>query len=112
MFPGTSRSAATIFAAMLVGLTFAPGGHRVRLPGRHPHHVRRHRLRVLKVRGHSAGEDWHALLIGFVVSGVVAFIAVKWLLRYVQTHRFTLFAWYRIALGAALIAAVMTGAMR
>jgi len=43
---------------------------------------------------------------------VVAFIAVKWLLRYVQTHRFTLFAWYRIVLGAALLTAVLTGALR
>ena len=48
-------------------------------------------------------EDWTALAIGFVVSGIVAFIAVKWLLRYIQTHRFTVFAWYRIALGLALL---------
>ena len=47
-----------------------------------------------------------------MVSGIVAFIAVKWLLRYVQTHRFTLFAWYRIVLGAALLTAVLTGALR
>jgi undecaprenyl-diphosphatase len=48
-------------------------------------------------------EDWTALAIGFLVSGVVAFVAVKWLLRYIQSHRFTVFAWYRIALGAALL---------
>jgi undecaprenyl-diphosphatase len=35
---------------------------------------------------------------------VVAFIAVKWLLTYIQTHKFTVFAWYRIALGIALLA--------
>ena len=29
---------------------------------------------------------------------------MKWLLRYIQTHRFTIFAWYRIALGVALLA--------
>ena len=54
-------------------------------------------------------EDWNALAIGFVVSGIVAFIAVKWLLRYVQSHRFTLFAWYRIVLGVVLIGMVMSG---
>jgi undecaprenyl-diphosphatase len=43
---------------------------------------------------------------------VVAFIAVKWLLRYVQSHRFTIFAWYRIALGSALLALVALGVMR
>ena len=49
------------------------------------------------------------MAIGFVVSGVVAFIAVKWLLRYVQSHRFTVFAWYRIVLGVALLAMAHQG---
>ena len=47
-----------------------------------------------------------------MVSAVVAFIAVKWLLRYVQSHRFTVFAWYRIVLGVALLAAIGAGVMR
>ena len=38
-----------------------------------------------------------------IASTVTAFIAVKWLLKYIQTHRFTGFAWYRIALGGALL---------
>ena len=42
--------------------------------------------------------------MGFVVSAIVAFIAVKWLLRYIQTHRFTVFAWYRIVVGGVLLA--------
>ena len=33
----------------------------------------------------------------------MSFIAVKWLLRYVQTHTFTAFGWYRIALAALLL---------
>jgi len=37
-----------------------------------------------------------------VVAAIVSFIAVKWLLRYVQTHTFTVFGWYRIAVGALL----------
>jgi undecaprenyl-diphosphatase len=48
-------------------------------------------------------EDWSALAIAFVVSTVTAFIAVKWLLGYIRTHRFTVFAVYRIVLGAALL---------
>ena len=47
-----------------------------------------------------------ALIVAFVVSAIVAFIAVRWLLRYVQTHRFTAFAWYRIIAGIALLALV------
>ena len=56
--------------------------------------------------GQMANEHWGDLAIGFVISAVVAFIAVKWLLRYVQSHRFTIFAWYRIVFGAALLAFV------
>jgi undecaprenyl-diphosphatase len=44
--------------------------------------------------------------VGFIVSAVVAFIAVKWLLTYIQSHRFTVFAWYRIIAGVALLALV------
>jgi undecaprenyl-diphosphatase len=36
------------------------------------------------------------------VAALVSFVAVKWLLRYVQTHTFTAFGWYRIALGIAI----------
>jgi undecaprenyl-diphosphatase len=56
-------------------------------------------LKVLKRDG-AAHEDWTALIVGFVVSLIVAFVAVKWLLSYIRTHRFTWFAVYRIALGA------------
>jgi len=38
------------------------------------------------------------------------FVSVKWLLRYIQAHRFTPFAFYRIALGAALLLWIPAGA--
>jgi len=41
----------------------------------------------------------------------VAFISVKWLLHYVRSHRFTLFAWYRILAGIALFALVANGTL-
>jgi undecaprenyl-diphosphatase len=40
--------------------------------------------------------------LGTVVAAIVSFIAVKWLLRYVQTHTFVAFGWYRIVFGIAL----------
>jgi len=110
VFPGTSRSAATIFAAMLAGLTLRPAATEFAFLVGIPTMFAATALEFLKAR--HAGpitEDWNALAIGFVVSGIVAFIAVKWLLRYVQSHRFTLFAWYRIVLGAALLGMVATG---
>lgn len=105
VFPGTSRSAATIFIAMLVGTSnraaatefaflvgiptmFAASGYEL--------------LKALKSGG-AGGENWGALGVAFVVSTITAFVAVKWLLGYIRSHRFTAFAIYRIVLGAALL---------
>ena len=110
VFPGTSRSAATIFAAMLAGLTVRPAATEFAFLVGIPTMFAATGYEFLKTRhAGDAPEDWNALAVGFVVSGIVAFIAVKWLLRYVQSHRFTLFAWYRIVLGAALLGMVSAG---
>ncbi len=44
-----------------------------------------------------------------MVSAIVAFIAVKWLLGYIRTHRFTPFAIYRIVFGIALLVLIPAG---
>jgi len=104
VFPGTSRSAATIFAAMLAGMTSRPAAAEFAFLVGIPTMFAATGYELLKARGAGfASEDWHAIGVGFIVSGIVAFIAVKWLLRYVQTHRFTIFAWYRIIAGCALL---------
>ena len=41
--------------------------------------------------------------MGFFVSFVSAFFCMRWLLRYIATHDFTAFAWYRIAFGAVVL---------
>jgi undecaprenyl-diphosphatase len=105
VFPGTSRSAATIFAAMLAGLTSRPAATEFAFLVGIPTMFAATGYEFLKLRGVPVHEDWSAFAVAFVVSAVVAFIAVKWLLRYVQTHRFTWFAWYRIVAGVALLAA-------
>jgi len=107
VFPGTSRSAATIFAAMLAGLTARPAAAEFAFLVGIPTMFAATGYEYLKARDTGfAQESISAIAIGFVVSAIVAFIAVKWLLRYVQTHRFTVFAWYRIAAGLALLAIV------
>ena len=53
--------------------------------------------------GAIGGEDWGALAVAFIASMITAFISVKWLLRYIQSHRFTAFAVYRLVLGVALL---------
>ncbi len=115
VFPGTSRSAAAIFAAMLAGMTSRPAATEFAFLVGIPIMFVATGYEYVKQR-HGAGdgagpEDWNALAIGFVTSGIVAFIAVKWLLRYVQSHRFTVFAWYRIALGLGLFGLIANGTL-
>lgn len=106
VFPGTSRSAATIFAAMLAGMTSrsaaAEFSFLVGIPTMFA--ATTYEAYDLYKSGQMAQEHWSDLAVGFVVSCIVAFIAVKWLLHYVQSHRFTPFAWYRIVFGALLLA--------
>ena len=47
--------------------------------------------------------------IGFAVSFVSAFLCVRWLLRYIATHDFSVFAWYRIVFGVIVLATAYTG---
>lgn len=108
VFPGTSRSAATIFAAMLAGMTSRPAAAEfaflVGIPTMFA--ATGYELLELYYAGELADENWSDLGVAFAVSAVVAFIAVKWLLQYIQTHSFTPFAWYRVAFGALLLAFV------
>lgn len=106
VFPGTSRSAATIFAAMLAGLTVRAAATEFAFLVGIPTMFAATGYLLLKSRAEAGSEDWSALILGFVISGIVAFVSVKWLLRYIQSHRFTLFAWYRIIVGALILALV------
>jgi undecaprenyl-diphosphatase len=111
IFPGTSRSAATIFAGLLAGTSNRAAATEFAFLVGIPTMYAATGYELLKVfkEGGTAHEDWNALALGFVVSAIVAFIAVKWLLGYIRTHRFTPFAIYRIALGAALLIWLPTG---
>jgi len=51
----------------------------------------------------SSGE-WGNIALGFLVSFVVAFFVVKWLLDYIRTHSFSIFGWYRVVLGVVVLA--------
>ncbi len=48
-------------------------------------------------------EHWAMVAWGTVVSAIVSFLVVKWLLRFVQSHTFEGFGWYRIAAGLAIL---------
>jgi undecaprenyl-diphosphatase len=112
VFPGTSRSAATIFVALLFGVTDRVAATEFAFLVGIPTMFAATAYELLEVSraGGLAGEDWTALAIAFVAATITAFVAVKWLLRYIQSHRFPVFAFYRIALGVALLLLIPPGA--
>jgi undecaprenyl-diphosphatase len=109
VFPGTSRSAATIFAAMLAGMTSRPAAAEFSFLVGVPTMFAATAYEVFDLyqSGQIADENWTELGVGLVISAAAAFIAVRWLLRYLQTHSFNPFGWYRIALGLLLVVAVV-----
>lgn len=111
VFPGTSRSGATIFVAMLAGTANRAAATEFAFLVGIPTMYAASGYELLKLfkDGGAAGEDWTALGIAFVVSTIVAFIAVKWLLAYIRSNRFTLFAIYRIILGVLLLGMAAAG---
>ena len=111
VFPGTSRSGATIFVALLAGTTSRVAATEFAFLVGIPTMFAATAYELLGVfkDGGAANEDWAALAVAFVASAVTAFIAVKWLLRYIQSHRFTAFAVYRFVVGAALLWLIPAG---
>ena len=110
VFPGTSRSAATIFVAMLAGTSNRGAATEFAFLVGIPTMFAASGYELLKAtRAGAAHEDWSALAVAFVVSMITAFVAVKWLLGYIRTHRFTAFAIYRIVFGALLLLLMPAG---
>ncbi len=102
LIPGTSRSGATIIGGLFFGLSrkaatefsfflaiptlFAATGYE-----------------LYKERALLSADDLGMWSVGFISAFVSAFLCVRWLLRYISTHDFTIFAWYRIAFGIVIL---------
>ncbi len=105
IFPGASRSGTTILLCLLLGLRRPVATEFCFLVGI-PTMLAAGGWKILKaLRHHEAAPDWGLVLLGSAAAAAISFLAVKWLLRYVQSHTFVLFGWYRITLGAVLLAA-------
>ena len=111
LFPGTSRAAATIFVAMLVGTSNRAAATEFAFLVGIPTMFAASGYEVLKQVKGGVSEDWTGLAIAFVVATLTAFVAVKWLLAYIRSHRFTAFAMYRILFGGALLVLTATGTL-
>jgi len=108
LIPGTSRAGATIIGGLFFGLSrraatefsfflaipvlFAASAYE-----------------FVKHRELFSRDDFGLFGVGFAAAFASAFLCVRWLLRYIATHDFTLFAWYRIAFGAIVLATAYTG---
>ncbi|MFN7139248.1 MAG: undecaprenyl-diphosphate phosphatase [Limisphaerales bacterium] len=103
VFPGSSRSGTTILIALMLGATRPAATEFSFLVGI-PTMLAAGGLKIYRELSRGGSEEnWSMVILGTVVSAIVSFIAVKWLLRYVQTHTFVGFGWYRIIFGILLI---------
>ena len=108
MIPGTSRSGATIIGGMLLGLSRkAATDFSFFLAS--PTLVAAGGYSLWKERAVLSAADLPLFAVGLVVSFVAAWACVRWLLRYIASHDFVPFAWYRIAFGAVVLLTHFTG---
>ena len=102
LIPGTSRSGATIIGGMLFGLSRKAAtefSFFLAIPTLLAATV----YSVLKERHLLSTADLPMFLLGGLAAFASAFLCVRWLLRYISTHDFTIFAWYRIVFGILVL---------
>jgi undecaprenyl-diphosphatase len=110
LIPGTSRSGATIIGGLFFGMSrkcatefsfflaiptlFAATGYS-----------------LWKERALLSAADIPMFSVGFAAAFISAFVVVRWLIRYVSTHDFSVFAWYRIVFGLVVLGTSYSGAV-
>ncbi len=102
LIPGTSRSGATIIGGMLFGLS-RKAATEFSFFLAVPTLVAAGAYDLLKHRSLFSAEHLAPLALGLVVSFFSAFVVIRWLIRYVATHDFKPFAWYRIVFGGLVL---------
>jgi undecaprenyl-diphosphatase len=108
LIPGTSRSGATIMGSMIFGLSRQVAtefSFFLAIPTLLGATV----YSLYKERALLSSADLPLFSIGTVAAFISAFLCVRWLLRFISTHTFVGFAWYRIAFGLMVLATAYTG---
>ena len=108
MVPGTSRSGATIIGGMLLGLSRRAAtdfSFYLAIPTL----IGAGAYSLYKDRALLSLADVPLFGIGLLFSFASAWMCVRWLLRYISTHTFVVFAWYRIAFGIVVLATAWSG---
>ncbi|MDY7545328.1 undecaprenyl-diphosphate phosphatase [Glaciimonas sp. CA11.2] len=110
LIPGTSRSGATIIGGMMFGLSRKAAtefSFFLAIPTLFAATF----YSLYKDRALLSAADVPLFSLGTVAAFISAFFCVRWLLRYIATHDFTLFAWYRIVFGLIILITGFTGAV-
>lgn len=105
LIPGTSRSGATILGAIIIGTSryvATEFSFFMAIPTMFGASL----LKIVKFLAHNSfsGDQVAVLLVGMIVSFVVAYLAIRFLLNYIKKNDFQAFGWYRIILGVIVIA--------
>ncbi len=108
LVPGTSRSGATIIGAVLLGFSRKAATEFSFFLGI-PTLMGAGAYSVLKHRELLRWEDLPMFAVGTVVSFFSALLCIRWLIRYVSSHDFVPFAWYRIVFGGIVLLTAYTG---
>ncbi|AKC88253.1 undecaprenyl-diphosphate phosphatase [Pseudoxanthomonas suwonensis] len=111
VFPGTSRSAAAIFVAMLAGTSRRSSATEFVFLVGIPTMFAASGFAFVELVLDDAlgGEDWTAVALAFTAAAATGFVVVRWLMGYIKAHRFTGFALYRIVLGLLLLTLMPAG---
>lgn len=102
VFPGTSRSGATIVGALLIGVSRSVAAEYTFFLAV-PVMFGASALKLVKFGFDFTSQELVILFVGLVSAFVVSILAIKFLMSYIKKHDFTAFGWYRIVLGAAVI---------
>ncbi|MBA2547284.1 MAG: undecaprenyl-diphosphate phosphatase [Burkholderiaceae bacterium] len=102
LIPGTSRSGATIIGGMLFGLS-RKAATEFSFYLAIPTLIGAGIYSMWKQRDQFVAADAATFAVGLIFAFAAALLCIRWLIRYLATHDFTVFAWYRIAFGAVIL---------
>lgn len=102
VFPGTSRSGATIVGALLLGVSRTVAAEFtffLAIPAMFGGSA----IKLLKAGFHFSASEVGLLVLGMVIAFIVSIFAIKFLMSYIKKHDFKVFGWYRIVLGILVL---------
>jgi len=110
VFPGTSRSGSTIVGSLAMGIS-REAAAKFTFFLAIPVMLGASLLKIIKFEGDVTGSEIVLLLVGMVVAFAVSFFVIKKLMAYIKKHDFTVFGWYRIAVGVLFLILGIAGVL-